>query len=107
MKPILSISLTAACIGAGWVLVASRMVQASVDPYPFQKIVHDPFDPLQKDRDVAFHEGRVKRDPKGAIGWAMLSGAYVNRSRESDSYADAVKGEMAARRSLALRTKGN
>jgi tetratricopeptide (TPR) repeat protein len=54
-----------------------------------------------------FHEARVKRDPEGAIGWAFLSNAYLARSREEDSYADAIKAEQAARKSLALRTLGN
>ncbi len=107
MKPVLSISVVILGVVAGWVGVASHLAQAATDPYPFQKIVHDPFDPAQKDREIAFHEGRVRRDPAGAIGWAMLSGAYVDRSRESDSYSDAVKGENAARTSLKLRTKGN
>lgn len=65
------------------------------------------YDPTLNAKNLAFHEGRVARDPKGAIGWAILSSAYLATARESDSDAMAVKAEEAARKSLALRTKRN
>lgn len=66
-----------------------------------------PYDPMLNGKNLAFHRERVERDPKGAIGWAMLSTAYLAAARESDSDAMAVKAEDAARKSLALRTKRN
>ncbi len=104
MKTIAAIPLLGAFATVAWLGFSSRMSHGFA---PRQPIEHLAFDPLKKDQDIAFHEGRVKRDPAGAIGWSMLSGAYLARSRECDSYADAVKAEQAARRSLSLRVKGN
>ncbi len=106
MKPSIALATIGTCIVLGWVGVAIRMAGAT-DPFPWQPVGHEAFDPQRKDRDIEFHEGRVKRDPGGAIGWSMLSGAYLARARESDSYGDALRSEEAARKSLALRTLGN
>lgn len=108
MKSLIAGIGLAGCVCFGWFLVASQMTRASASPRAIAgPLYHDPYDPARKSQDVAFHEERVKRDPQGAIGWSMLSGAYLARSRESDSYSDAVKAEKAARKSLELRTKGN
>jgi len=106
MKSIAAIPLFGTFVVLGWLGVASQM-SAAADKTTRTPIQHPAFDPTRKDADVLFHEGRVQRDPGGAIGWSMLSGAYLARSRESDSYPDAVKAEQAARKSLALRTMGN
>lgn len=107
MKPIAAVPVFGAVIVLGWFGFASRMGSSYKETHPSDPVYHDPFDPTKKDLEIRFHEGRVQRDPGGAIGWSMLSGAYLARARESDSYADAVKAERAARRSLALRTRGN
>lgn len=92
----------------GWVLVGSLYSRASAEPrIVLEPVFHAPYDPAAIDRSIAFHEGRVRRDPQGAIGWQMLSGAYLARSRESDSDRFAWKAEEAARRSLGLRVRRN
>jgi tetratricopeptide (TPR) repeat protein len=59
------------------------------------------------DQKIAAGKQIVAGDPKGAIGWSMLSGAYLERARVYDSAEDAQQAESAARKSLALRTTGN
>src|SRR5689334_10658802 len=66
-----------------------------------------PYDATQAQKLVAFHAARVRRDPEGAIGYALLAGAYLQRGRETGDVADAVKAEQAARRSLKIRERGN
>ena len=66
-----------------------------------------PFDPTFAAKEVAWNEGRVKNDPKGAIGWSQLSAAYLALARATDDNAMAVKSEEAARKSLALRRINN
>ncbi|MBS1722945.1 MAG: hypothetical protein JSS66_08340 [Armatimonadetes bacterium] len=66
-----------------------------------------PYDASLIDKDIAFHEGRVARDPQGAIGWSQLAGAYLKRSKESDSLPHALLAEFAAKKSLSLRRRGN
>jgi tetratricopeptide (TPR) repeat protein len=56
---------------------------------------------------VAFHLTRVRRDPRGAIGWSQLSAAYLDLSRFTDSYDHALAAENAARKSLKIRKRGN
>ena len=80
---------------------------AQVKTYKMEPVPHDAYDPGKIDYDIQFNEGMVKRDPEGAIAWAMLSGAYLARSRESDSDVFAWKAEEAARNSLKFRRKGN
>jgi tetratricopeptide (TPR) repeat protein len=70
-------------------------------------VVHLPFDSKVIDLQIRNNEAAVRRDPYGALGWSMLAGAYMDRSRESDDLATAVKAEAAARRSLQLRMLGN
>lgn len=56
---------------------------------------------------IAFHEERVKNDPAGAIGWAMLGDAYLELAREKDDIEMAEKAELAAKKSLELRRSRN
>ncbi len=65
------------------------------------------YDPAVIDAEITFNEKRVARDPSGAIGWALLSGAYLQRAKESDSLEYAMLAEEAARRSLKIRTRAN
>ena len=66
-----------------------------------------PHDPEQARKTVAFWERRGQRDPKGAIEWRELAGAYLARQRETGDIADAVRAEAAARRSLAILSRNN
>lgn len=109
LKRLASGAAGAACVAGGWILVATLYTPARAEAggiHP-QPIVHEVYDPEAIDRNIAFHEGRVRRDPDGAIGVKMLGAAYLARSRESDVDAFAWKAEDAARRSLALRTNIN
>lgn len=56
---------------------------------------------------VAFHQARVERDPKGAIGFAMLSEAHLALARAEDDDHAAQHAEEAARESLKIRKEGN
>ncbi len=70
-------------------------------------VLRTPYDPTIAAKEVTWNEARVVRDPAGAIGWSQLSAAYLNLARQTDDNALAVKAEMAARKSLALRRKNN
>ena len=100
--------VTVAVVASGWIAIGMLYRKASAAPalrlFP---VVHAKYDPAKIDRDIAFNEARVARDEKGAIGWQLLSGAYLARSRESDSDRFAWKAEDAARRSLTLRVRRN
>lgn len=65
------------------------------------------YDPTLSTRMIAFHEERVKNDPQGAIGWAMLGEAYLESAREHDDIALAEKAENAALTSLKVRKRHN
>lgn len=56
---------------------------------------------------VKFHQDRVKRDPKGAIGWAMLAEAHLAVARAHDDDKAAALAEEAAKKSLEVREVGN
>ncbi len=101
-------------IGAGTLVVVGWAAWAAVLSSPAQAqgfvpepVVHEAYDPEKIDFNIRFHEGRVERDPKGAIGWKMLGDAYLARCRESDDDEFAWKAEDAARKSIALRSKLN
>ncbi|CAN5543874.1 hypothetical protein BH11ARM1_BH11ARM1_03630 [soil metagenome] len=97
-----------AIIASGFVVTGLMMSQkAHASMVPLLPTYHQPYDSAVIDENITLHEGRVKTDPKGAIGYAMLSGAYLARSRESDSDVAAWKAEDAARQSLKLRTAQN
>jgi tetratricopeptide (TPR) repeat protein len=108
MKAVTAFALVPLVVAVGWIGYASTLrAEASTTVFRPEPAFHEKYDPAKIDRDIAFHEGRVKRDPKGAIGWAMLSDAYLARSRESDSDVFGWKAEAAARKSLALRSHLN
>jgi tetratricopeptide (TPR) repeat protein len=109
MKTSLALTTLAAgvSIAGGWVLVASITTKASASAIVLEPVVHAPYDAAKIDREIAHHEMVVRKDPGGAIGWGMLSGAYLARSRESDSDQFAWKAEDAAQKSLDLRTHRN
>ena len=97
-----------AVVAAGWITVATLYTKADAsNPLHLEPVSHAKYDPALIDKNIAFHEGRVKRDAQGAIGWHFLSGAYLARSRESDSDRFAWKAEDAARKSLSLRVRRN
>ena len=98
---------TAATVAGGWLAVGSLYTKAVAAPLRLEPVAHARYDPALIDGNIAFHEGRVVRDPQGAIGWQLLSGAYLARSRESDSDKFAWKAEDAARKSLSLRVRRN
>jgi tetratricopeptide (TPR) repeat protein len=110
MKLLSALTLSAAVVGGSY-LVATGYARPSQPPLRpaihLEPVVHAPFDPAAIARNIAFHQGRVRRDPQGAIGWAMLADAYLAESREYDRDTAAWNAEVAARKSLALRTRGN
>jgi tetratricopeptide (TPR) repeat protein len=57
--------------------------------------------------EIEFHRQRVKTDPKGALGFAMLSESYLRLANLKDDDNAAVQAETAARQSLAIRKTGN
>ncbi len=60
-----------------------------------------------RDRDIAFYEDRVRRDPASALDCAQLAGLYLARARETGDHQDLHRAEAAARRSLAGRWRRN
>lgn len=91
---------------AGWV-AAGRSPQHRDTSAAIAPVVRPPYNPNAAQKAVAFHTGRVRRDPQGAIGWGMLAGAYLQRYRETGDLQDALRAEQAARKSLAIRTRYN
>lgn len=68
---------------------------------------HVPYDPARTSGDVDFYTARVKRDPRSALDFVSLAGAYLERCRESGDVADAVRAESAAGNSIRIRTRRN
>ena len=60
-----------------------------------------------RDRDIAFYQARIARDPLGARDRAQLAGLYLQRARETGDNGDIVRAEEAARGSLANRRARN
>lgn len=60
-----------------------------------------------RNRDIAFYQARLARDPSSAGDLAQLAGLYLQRAREAGDYEDLRRGERAARQSVALRTSRN
>lgn len=102
LKPL--IPFAALCLLAG---CASDLVSTDSKSPAVANVYRVPFDPAIVDREIDFHRARVRRDPEGAVGWAMLSGAYLKRSRVYDSDDDARAAEAAARRSIEIRRTRN
>jgi tetratricopeptide (TPR) repeat protein len=78
--------------------------EAAASPSP---VGHRPYDPSFALGEVKFNEGRVNRDPGGAIGWRQLASAYLAAGRERDSQELAKKAEAAATKSISIRTSRN
>ncbi len=109
-----------AALGA-WALKAHRVAPAraapgmvsavspfSGEPISAPPVERPPYDPALTYKMVAFCQSRVRMNPQnGAIEWAQLAGAYLQRCRETGDIADAQRGEQAARRSLAIRSINN
>jgi tetratricopeptide (TPR) repeat protein len=66
-----------------------------------------PYDPALTQKTLEFWAWKARQDPKAAIEYGKLAGVYLQRCRETGDIADAIKGEQAARRSLAIRTRNN
>lgn len=103
--PVLTVGIIA--LGWGSVALLNTTKAHAASGMLLEPIVHQPYDATLIDKEISFHEERVKNDPKGAIGWGMLAGAYLARSRESDADVFAWKAEDAARMSLKCRTDRN
>jgi tetratricopeptide (TPR) repeat protein len=56
---------------------------------------------------IGVWERAAARDTSSALALAQLAGLYLQRSREVGDYADVLRAEAAARRSLAIRTNRN
>jgi len=106
MKLLSTFAIVGAAVGGCYFFAASHAVSSPV-PIHLEPVFHAAFDAEAIERNIAFHSARVKRDPKGAIGWAMLADAYLAKSREYDNDKAAWKAEETARKSLFLRTQGN
>jgi tetratricopeptide (TPR) repeat protein len=60
-----------------------------------------------RDRDIAFYQARIERDPLGARDRAQLAGLYLARARDAGDNGDLVRAEETARGSLANRRAHN
>jgi len=60
-----------------------------------------------RDRDIAFYQARIERDPLGARDRAQLAGLFLDRARDTGDNADLVRAEETARGSLANRRAHN
>ncbi len=105
MKQIVFFTLVLSLVGCGQSPVP-KALELSAQPTLDPQTSHVSR-PLTSSQLVAFHEARIKSDPGGAIGFAMLSEAYLARARETDSNRDAELAEAAARRSLEIRARRN
>jgi len=106
MNKYLSVFISCGVVVAGWAGYAAFYASDS-HSHGWVPVVHLPFDSHVIDLQISNEEHAVQRDPYGALGWSMLCSTYMNRSRESDDLATAVKAEAAAKRSLELRIMGN
>ncbi len=66
-----------------------------------------PYDPLAIQKQVEFHAGKTRENPRSAMEFAFLAGTYLQRCRETGDIDDALRAEQTARRSLAIRTRHN
>ena len=87
-------------------LVGCRVGLSSIQPIA-PKAMHPPFETTASQRQIAFHEERVRNDPEGAFGWSMLAESYLALASERDDDVAAEKAERAARKSLSLRANRN
>ena len=104
---LLSVFAAIALLGLG-LAAWTRMAPKAVPPRVAPPAERPPYDPDLTYKMVTFYQGRVRRNPQnGAIEWAQLAGAYLQRCRETGDIADALRGEAAAKRSLAIRSVNN
>ena len=103
------ISVIAAAALLGLCLIAwTRMGVKALPPRLAPPAERPPYDSDLTYKMVTFYQGRVRRNPQnGAIEWAQLAGAYLQRCRETGDIADALRGEAAAKRSVAIRSVNN
>jgi tetratricopeptide (TPR) repeat protein len=88
---------------AAWpAFVTTREAQASAAPTPAPVVA----DYAQRDRLVAFYEDAVRRHPDQIVT-RMLASQYLQRFRENGDAGDVMRGEHAARASLALQPRFN
>jgi tetratricopeptide (TPR) repeat protein len=88
---------------AAWpAFVSTRDAQASAAPTPAPVLA----DYTQRDHLVAFYEGAVRRHPDQIVT-RMLASQYLQRFRETGDAADLMRGEHAARKSLAMQPRFN
>jgi len=96
---LISGSALAACTTPG-TMTASAKQPLTIEQRIEQE--HTRFDQL-----IEFHQGRVERDPQGAIGFALLAETYLDKARTFDNDEAAIEAEKASRMSLEVRRKNN
>src|SRR5471030_1324370 len=106
MNKLFPIFVSVGLIAGGWMGYAEYYASLTSETGRVP-VVHLPFDSNVIDLQIGNNERAVQRDPYSALGWSMMCSAYMDRSRESDDLATAVKAEAAARRSLEIRKLGN
>lgn len=101
---ILVVLAAAAVAGlAAWpAFVTTREAQASAAPTPAPVLA----DYTQRDHLVAFYENAVRHHPDQIVT-RMLASQYLQRFRENGDAGDLLRGERAARESLALQPRFN
>ena len=106
-RPLIGVIAAIALLGVGlaaWIHIAPK----AAAPRPSPLVERAPYDPALTYKMVAFYQSRVKRNPQnGAIEWAQLAGAYLQRCRETGDIADALRAEAAAKHSIAIRSINN
>lgn len=97
-----------ALLGTG--VQAARYARGERDPAPdrARERAHDlAAERLIRDQDIGFYEGRIARDPSGALDLVRVGALYLARYRETGDEAELVNAEAAARRSLRNREGRN
>ena len=92
----------AACAGIVIAVVAGRPQRVTAAPTPPAKT-----DSEIRSLDIEFYERRVAEDSFSAADRSRLAGLYIQRARETGSYADYERAEALARESLGLREAHN
>jgi tetratricopeptide (TPR) repeat protein len=108
---VLTILVLGAVTGAGWWATrhGGAVDDAASKDLP---LVTSSFAPTMSqieltNQQIAFHENRVRDDPRAATDRAALAGLYLQRSREAGDFEDYRRAEDYARQSLAIRSKQN
>ncbi len=66
-----------------------------------------PYDPTLLPKTLAFHESRLKENPRSALNLNFLAADYNQLCRQTGDIADTLRAEQFARRSLQIRTAHN